>query len=292
MVKVNILKQVENQFDLLSKSHKKIARYVLENPQKVPFMSISEMEIAIGVSAATISRFVVTIGYSSYKNFQKAFETIVGHDIIAFEEFRKSISNPSDNVLLTEINYGIDALKNLYSDDLVNRIDEVVNLVRESDYIYILASRTSMVSATYFRYLLAEFHRNVILLENKNDDISFTLQHVQKGDLLICISYSRYSRLTYNIANFFKRRGARVVAITDSNRAPIALLSDVLLCAKNSEMTYTFVATLTLINALIISIAKCNESSSIDQFNLQNEVAEELEIYLDKNKNTERGTSV
>ena len=282
MTKESILNQIETQYDTLSRSHKTIARYVLDNPQKVPFKSISELANSVGVSAATISRFVLKIGYSSFKHFQKGFESIVGREIVAFEEFRQNIANPSDNVLLSEIQYGIEALENLYSDALAEKLNEVVDLVYQAQYIYILASRTSMVAAMYMRYLLAEFHRNVILLENKNDDASFTLQHVKSDDLLICISYSRYSRFTDEIARFFRRRSAKVIAITDSEHAPIAEHADVRLSAKNSEKTYTFVATLTLINAIIISIAKRNEMGSINQFNIQNKVAEELDIYLDK----------
>lgn len=277
----NVLEIINKNYNSFSRSNKKIAKYILKNYDLIPLRNLNELKKEIGVSEATISRFSKILGYKNFNSFQKAFEQFTKKNHLSFEEIKSNLQKEDENFLFSELSNSLDTLNVLYSKELEEKLKEASKLLNSSKNIFILGSRTSKSSALFLYYMLREFSNNVFLLENSNDDISFKLNGSDENDILIAISYSKYTKLTYEILKYFKKQNSKVVSITDSKISPLSKYSDIVLEARNSSKTFTIISTIVVINALVLYFANLNSERSIKFYNQHNEISNSLSLYLD-----------
>ena len=265
-----------------SKQHKILADYVQENMVDVAFMSITELSKKAHVSTATITRFVKELGYGTFAHFQMEVKALAKKEIAPIKEFKLIIKEePAENILFDKVQEGITALSELYNRDLNKSLEAASKTLCKARRIYVLASRTSFSVAYYFYFSLKRFQENVILIENRNDDISVELQYVTKDDVLLAISYPSYTKFTLDIIKYFASRHAKVIGVTDQYTSPLAQYSSHLLIVKNRLKIY-FVTTLTVINALIAMMGKINPQIHVANFKEENEITEKLDVYTNK----------
>lgn len=277
----NVLDKIKENYNSFSRSNKKIAKYILKNYDLIPLRNLNELKEEIGVSEATISRFSKILGYKNFNLFQKDFEQFTKKNHLSFEEIKSNLQKEDENFLFSELSNSLDTLNVLYSKELEEKLKEASKLLNSSKNIFILGSRTSKSSALFLYYMLREFSNNVFLLENSNDDISFKLNGSDENDILIAISYSKYTKFTYEILKYFKKQNSKVVSITDSKISPLSKYSDIVLEARNSSKTFTIISTIVVINALVLYFANLNSEISIKFYNQHNEISNSLGLYLD-----------
>ncbi|MDU7150718.1 MAG: MurR/RpiR family transcriptional regulator [Peptoniphilus grossensis] len=277
----NVLDKIKENYNSFSRSNKKIAKYILKNYDLIPLRNLNELKEEIGVSEATISRFSKILGYKNFNLFQKDFEQFTKKNHLSFEEIKSNLQKEDENFLFSELSNSLDTLNVLYSKELEEKLKEASKLLNSSKNIFILGSRTSKSSALFLYYMLREFSNNVFLLENSNDDISFKLNGSDENDILIAISYSKYTKLTYKLLKYFKKQNSKVVSITDSKISPLSKYSDIVLEARNSSKTFTIISTIVVINALVLYFANLNSERSIKFYNQHNEISNSLGLYLD-----------
>lgn len=277
----NVLEIINKNYNSFSRSNKKIAKYILKNYDLIPLRNLNELKEEIGVSEATISRFSKILGYKNFNSFQKDFEQFTEKNHLSFEEIKSNLQKEDENFLFSELSNSLDTLNVLYSKELEEKLKEASKLLNSSKNIFILGSRTSKSSALFLYYMLREFSNNVFLLENSNDDISFKLNGSDENDILIAISYSKYTKLTYEILKYFKKQNSKVISITDSKISPLSKYSDIVLEARNSSKTFTIISTIVVINALVLYFANLDSERSITFYNQHNEISNSLSLYLD-----------
>ncbi|WP_353626442.1 hypothetical protein [Bacillus sp. JCM 19041] len=64
----NVYKKIAENRSSMSKSHLKIADYILENQNIVPFFTVGKLAKMVGVGDATVFRFATKLGYSGITN--------------------------------------------------------------------------------------------------------------------------------------------------------------------------------------------------------------------------------
>lgn len=274
-----ILAVIRESYSNLSKQHRKVADYILNNYVDVSFMGIRELSENAAVSTATITRFVRRFGYSSYVSFQKELESLAKAEITPITEYQSYIlSDSKQNVLLDQIGDAKAALDSLYSNSLNEKIYLSAQVLNKAQNIYILGSRSSFSIAYYAYFSLKRIKENVRLIENRNEDLSIDLQYVDEKDVLLVISYPKYTRFSEQIVDFFNQRKCKIISITDRLTSPIAKSATYVLVVKNKLKIY-FITTFAVINALLIVLGQINPESNIATFQEENDVTRKLRIY-------------
>ena len=286
MEKANIMIRIREGIPRMSKSNKLIARFVLDNIRRVPFMTITEMSEEIGVSTATISRFSHGMGFGGFWQFQKQFEQVLVGHVPPYDQLKSSVDcNGTHCELCSAINDAVFSLSGLYSEDLAAAVDDSAQMILGSRIVFIMGARAARAPALYLYYALKETCANVFFLENVNDDISFKLQHVDKDDLLLAITYPKYSRFTAAMAEFAQKRGARVAAMTDELSAPICKYCSVVMPIRNSGQAFACVNTIAAINALVKTLNKLRNTEA-RAHNLEDAIAQGLNLCYDLQEGT------
>ncbi len=280
-MKENIFLIIDDNYDNLSKTHKKLADYVKENIHTVPFLTIGELGDKSGVSLASITRFTKELGFAGYTEFQKNVTRLIQKDVIPMKEIKNSIlSEEDDSILKRTIDLNINALNNFYTEELEKNYNDSISMIKDCRKLFIMASRSSYTVGYYLYFMLRGFIENVELLTSGTDDISNRIAYVQKEDCLISISYARYTKSTYDITSYFHDLGCNIIAITDSYTAPIALKATRVLLAKNAADTYSFVTAITLANSLVTSLGRLDKKDTLEKLARQDKIALEKDIYL------------
>ncbi len=240
-----------------SKGQKRIASYILENYDKAAFMTASRLGILAGVSESTVVRFASGLGYDGYPSMQRALQDMIRSRLTSTQRIQAA-GDMYQNVLPAVIQSDIDKLRQMLSQARQGEFDRVVDKIMTSRHVYILGVRSSSFVAGYLHFYMHLLSENVTLIQsNAAGEMFEQMLRMGSGDVLIAISFPRYSKVTINTVKFARDRGAEIIAITDNELSPVYQLSQAALLAPCEMISFvdSMVAPLSLINALLVALS-------------------------------------
>ncbi|HKL09973.1 MAG TPA: MurR/RpiR family transcriptional regulator, partial [Clostridia bacterium] len=162
--------------------------------------------------------------------------------------------------------------------DVLERVThEILNAKR----VYILGLRSSAVLAEYLGFYLNFILKDVHVVKAQYNDVYEQLININSEDVVIALSFPRYSRKTYESVRLLRRQGCKIISITDSQFSPLASISEMTLFAKNNVTSFvdSLVAPMSLINLLIVSISLQEKELLTETFRKLENVWDEFNIY-------------
>ena len=278
-----VYQRVAEKLPNMSKAQEKIAKYILSHPNSTPFLTVEKLAKLSGVSIATVTRFVIFLGYSGYPEFLKDTQQSMQQQVNNSERIKLGVEkNFSKDKSIYEIfEEDVNNIKTTVENLNVFEIRKCFNLLLNAKRIYIVAKRSSAALAVFLKYYLDLMFNNVIIVEN----IEQMPKQINKDcgeDVIIGISFDKYSRSTVEIFSHLKRKGATTIAITDNMLSPLVPYADVTLAAisKGSKSIESFVAPLSLINALIVSIECEKEDCFASNVQLLEEAMKKFDLFI------------
>ncbi|MCM1309111.1 MAG: MurR/RpiR family transcriptional regulator [Butyrivibrio sp.] len=277
-----ILEELKIAMPSLSKGHKKIAHYIIENLDEAAFLTAAKIGKNIGVSESTVVRFAAAMGYDGFPGFQGAMAAAVKGRLGAASRFDIGASDMSHPRILEYVFKGdaekiIDTLNNLDSD----AFDLAVDMLAEARKIYIVAVRSAAPLGEFLAFYLRMAARDAATVTtNSSSEIFEQMINVGENDAVIGISFPRYSMRTLKALEFANNRNAKVIAITDSVHSPMNLYSSCNLFARSDMATVvdSLTAPLSLINALIVALCVRNAKTVAGRLEELNRVWNDYQI--------------
>ncbi|WP_444659994.1 MurR/RpiR family transcriptional regulator [Caproiciproducens sp. R2] len=275
--------RIKNRMGDFSKGQKLIAKYIEEHYDKVAFMTASKLGATVGVSESTVVRFATEIGYTGYPELQQAMQEMIRNKLTSVQRMEVTASRIGNNDILDSVfNQDIDIIRRTMEETPHEDFYRSVDAIVKARKIYILGARSSLALATFLSYYFNLIFENVLLVQSTSEgEIFEQMIRVDKRDVVIGISFPRYSRKAVKALNFAHNRGATVVAITDSALSPLAMEADNLLLARSdiASIVDSLVAPLSLINALIVTttLKKSEEVSQV--FKRLEDIWDEYGVY-------------
>jgi DNA-binding MurR/RpiR family transcriptional regulator len=241
-----------------SKGQKRIAAYILQNYDKAAFMTASKLGQLVNVSESTVVRFASELGYDGYPSMQRALQEMIRSRLTSTQRIKAAGDMLSgQDVLATVMQSDLNKLRMVVEEADRAEFEAVVEKVMAARHIYILGVRSSSFVAGYLNFYMHLMFENVTLVQsNAAGEIFEQLFRIGAGDVMIAISFPRYSRVTVNTVKFAKDRGATIIAITDNELSPLYQMADAALLAPSEMISFvdSMVAPLSVINALLVAI--------------------------------------
>jgi DNA-binding MurR/RpiR family transcriptional regulator len=281
----DLLNRIESHYVTLSKSQKKIADYILKNYDKVAFMTASALGEATGVSESTVVRLANALGYEGYPKLQKGLQEAIKTRLTTVQRFELSKDiGENVNYLQRIMHLDIENIRKTIEGLDTARVDEMVEALHGARKVYILGLRSSSVLANYLGFYLNFMLDDVHVAQLGTYDVFDHLLNLQEGDVLVAISFPRYSNKTFEVVDFAKAQGARVIGITDSMNSPLYEMVSCCLTAKYNMNTFidSLVAPMSLINALIIATSMKKREKVETNFKKLEEIWQTYHIYDDR----------
>lgn len=252
----------------MSKSQKKVATYVMDQPKKVAMVSAQEIGSEIGVSETTVIRFCYSLQLSGYSELQKIIR-----EQLLFQESSLTTYQKSKVELEQQPHF----LSKVMEQDRVV-IAETMHQIKEEDYetaieqlskaetIYILGLRSSSAAANWLSYTLGLVRGNVQLMRPESEDVIQTLSQMNDKSVVIVISFHRYLKETIQIAELAHLQQAFIIGVTDSLLAPIHAYSQLLfpIYSPNKSTLDATAALFSFMNAIVAGLA-VKEKASFEQ---------------------------
>ncbi|MCD7733095.1 MAG: MurR/RpiR family transcriptional regulator [Oscillospiraceae bacterium] len=273
-----------------SKGHKKIAEYILDHYDKAEYLTAAKLGECVGVSESTVVRFASDLGFSGYPEFQKSLREAARNKLTAVQRIEQSRLSPEEvfsKVLKNDIEHIRRTLEETDEKNFNSAVDSIIN----ARHIYILGVRSSAALASFMGYYFQLMRPDVVALrQGSRSELFEQLMRLGEGDLLIGISFPRYSRQTVQALAYAKKKGAETLAITDSLDSPIAENAGNVLLARSDMVSFvdSLVAPMSLINALIAAVSLKNHEEVEKSFAILEEIWDEYDVYQ-KSEDGNRG---
>jgi len=273
-----VFKRINRKRPKMSKSQIKIANYILENPHSVPFLTGNKLAKAIGVSEATVVRFATFLEYSGYNDLQSALVKTAERQLNTVERLQMSrtVYDETEKTIYDIFDDDINNIKSTIQTLNIDDFKRAADYILKANRIYIIANRSAVSLGTFLQYYLDIILGNSELIHTTAAAFD-RIYNVNKNDVVIGISFARYTKSTIDIASFAYEKQAKIIALTDQFTSPITAYADVALYSKSQMPTFidSFTAPISLINALIAYIGNAKHINI-------NERLEQLEQLWDR----------
>lgn len=280
---IDLLSKINYNYSHFSKGQKLLANYILNNYEKAVFLTAAKLGKTVGVSESTVVRFATLLGYDGYPKLQRALEEMVKNKLNSVQRMEVTFDRINRNNLLKSVLHS-DAEKIRITSE---EIDEdafgvAVDTLLEAKTIYIIGVRSSAPLASFLSYYFNIIFENVRLINtNSASDLFEQLHRLSKDDVIIGISFPRYSRSTVKAIEFANTRGSHIITITDSYDSPLTTHSQCNLIARSdmASVVDSLVAPLSIINALIVAVFLRRQDQVVDTFASLEEIWSEYKVY-------------
>lgn len=283
----DLIKNIQKNFPRLSKGQKLIAEFIMKNYDKAAFMTASKLGNKVGVSESTVVRFANALGYDGYPKLQKILQELIKTKLTTVQRLEMSKDYISEGLVLKKVlKADMDNIRITIEEIDMEVFENVVKHIFKARRIYIIGSRSSTVLAEYLGFYLNLILDNVRIVIPGISEVFEQMLRVGEEDLVIGISFPRYSSNTLNALTYTKKKGAVIVGITDSKLSPISSIANYTLMARNNIVSFvdSLVAPLSLINALIVAVGMGKKAETKETFDNLEKIWEEHHIYNGKEK--------
>jgi len=268
----------------LSKGHRKIAQYIVEHYDKAVFMTASRLGESVGVSESTVVRFASAMGYDGYPQLQRSLQELVSHRLTANQRFEMATDIAPHAVLPFVLKSDMQNLR-ATMEGMDNQVfEDVVQRLLSAKAIYVMGLRSAAPLAQFMGYYLNYIFDDVHLVSSGATDVFEEISKLTENDVLVGISFPRYSNRTLEAMRFAKRWGAQVVAITDGPMSPLHDIADVTLTARTDMASFvdSLAAPLSVINALLVSLGLHRKEALTEHFRKLETIWDTYEVYLEE----------
>jgi DNA-binding MurR/RpiR family transcriptional regulator len=265
-----------------SNSHRAIAEYLLRNPARLPTWGIEELASRVNVSAATLSRFARALGFESYSGMRCAAADVFQSMLQPVEKLRNSIEleasqRASGGVAAPA---GMPGATGQWAKSIESSLnntrqaaagldapttEKLVALLSNTNAVYTMGFGLSAhLSALLALHLQPFCKRCINVVEYGGTEVAAgRLMDIEKGDVLVVISFPRYAADALRLSNYARSRGAVIVAITDSPASPFASQAQHTLLAPASHpvLSSSLTAAVVLIEALAAALMVSNRNN-------------------------------
>ncbi|MGN0171477.1 MAG: MurR/RpiR family transcriptional regulator [Acutalibacteraceae bacterium] len=258
-MKSNLTTLILSHMAEFSKGQKRIAHYILEHYDEAAFMTALRLGETVGVSESTVVRFAAELGFDGYPELQKAIQELIRSKLDSIQRIEVTRSRMADDEVLDSVmSYDManirQTLDELPRDTFYNAVDAIIHA--RKIYIFGAGSCRSLSNFTayYLKQLLSDIH---LVYTSSQIEILEEMFAINEQDVIIALSFPRYSSKAGKTVHFAHSRKAKVIAITDSLLSPIAEYADYLLLAHSdmAAIVDSLVAPLSIINALIVAVS-------------------------------------
>ena len=251
--------RIDEKYSKMSKGQKALASYLKKSLDRAVDKTAKALAHDAGVSEPTVVRFATALGYGGYKQLQKALEEQAMLLMDSVDRLRMASERiERSDVLSSTLNSDIEKIRQTLGSIDSEAFDGAVDAICRARKVYIAGIRSSAPLASFLYSYLNLMCEEVILLgSGTSGEMYEQMIHIDLRDVIIAISFPRYTMGTIRAVDFAKKERARVIAITDSDKSPISSQADFSLVAKSDMVSIvdSLVAPLSLVNALIVAVS-------------------------------------
>lgn len=234
-----VINDISSRLDSLTPKAQTLGTYIMQNPSKAVFMTTKELAETCEISEATVVRFVSTLGYKGYSDFQDALKDFVNTGLSLPERAAlKGIKEPGTDRLHRGILEELNNLKYLYENINVETMNQFVDHLDKSHTVYVVGSRLSYTFAYYLGWSLTKIRKGVHILKGSDSTCLDMLANAHPESLVILSATTRYPNELIKLSKMVRRSSHTLLTLTDSNICPVMQFADLSLVVPSRSIPF------------------------------------------------------
>ena len=279
----DILTHIQENMTSFSKGQKLIANFILSSYDKAAFMTACKLGKTVNVSESTVVRFAAELGYDGYPSMQKALQEMIRNKLTSIQRIEVSNDRIGDQDIMSMVMQSdIEKIRLTLEETDRTSFSRAVEAISSARRVYILGVRSASALANFMSFYFTFIFDTVVHVDTTSiSEVFEQVMRIGPDDVLIGLSFPRYSKRTVKAMQYAKKQGATVIAITDSDVSPLANIADVSLFAKSDMASFvdSLVAPLSLVNALIVAVSRVKNDQLEATFGKLESIWAEYEVY-------------
>lgn len=246
-----LLLRIENTLPHLSKSEKKVAGFIKENPRAIIDMSVAALGEACGVSDPTVVRAYKKLGFSGYEDLKLTLaQATVSPSEIIHEgvEVNDSILLVRDKVFQSAV-FALQFTRDMLDPGDLEAAAQVLMHARKV-LIFGLGGSAPIAADLHHKLLRLGIDANVYTDPHLQ---IIACNYLDDRDAVFAISHSGSSRCVVDSTQTAKSRGAKIITLTRAGKSPLSKLADVSLSTNSNETKYRVISIASRVAALTIA---------------------------------------
>ena len=261
----SLLSDIRTKYNLLSKTQKTIADYILDNPDATILLSITELANYCSTSETTVMRFLKKLDYDSYQIFRVnlAKELIDSPSETINEEIAEGDSTSDiKRKVIKHTNTAVSDLEYSINQKDIDQCAEMILNARRVTFFGIGASSAVAIDA------LHKFGKIGLNVNGFKDShlMNIHCSHMTSEDVLFVVSHTGESVEVLNAVSLAKENGAKIISLTSFSNSSLAKKSDVFLSSSTNDKKYhseamaSRIVQLVIVDILYLSVFMQNEA--------------------------------
>lgn len=257
----DLLERLQEEMPRFSKSQKRIAEYISENFVHASYFTASSLSGEIGVSESTIVRFATELGFAGFPEMQQELRNLILHRLTSvqrLERTRNYIKEKELDILPLVFQSDVDRIRQTEKELDAEMFRASVEALSKAKSVYVVGTHSMGALAQILGYYLNFMFDNVrVITASTGTEMLERLYHIKKDDVVIGISFPRYSSATTEALRFCRKAEAKVILLTDRKQSVVSECADYPLIAKTGMVSFidSLTAPMSVINALIAATA-------------------------------------
>ena len=274
--------------DNLTRSQRKLLEYILSNDQESVFLKIKDLAKRVNVSQATVVRLSRALGFKGFPEFQQEIRLRFRNKLTTTSRLQRTVDKVRNegDVLIKVLQTDIDNIAETLKQTSIEEFSQFIKSIDSAKRIVIIGLRSVYSLAIFLGIALEFLQKDVWVVQPGIGDMWDRLLGLRKGDLVIGISFPRYTGQTLEVLQFAKQRGIKTLAITDSLISPLAQYADHVLTAryKMDSFIESFTAPFSLINAVVTALGVYDKKRTLGSLKKLEGVWKEKRVYYNNTK--------
>ena len=259
---MTVIQQIQEKYHFLTRKQREVADYILEDAERMSYITLKEMSQETGVTEMTILKTCSLLGFPSFSALKYEFRKYLAQQMELYRHEVTEYSMPPTPDY--ELNDTYRLFKEICDEEArmhqaffqqlsIEQIFAAADMILSAEKVILCGRGVSTYVCDYFAMCLSILGRGVVCINSELDDsIHAALPLMTENTLLIAVSFPDYYRMTTKVAEYARRKGIRILGLTDTEKSPIIPLCDMALTAPASTRMFlnTIGATMSLVNLL------------------------------------------
>jgi DNA-binding MurR/RpiR family transcriptional regulator len=234
-----VINDISNRLESLTPKAQTLGTYIMQHPAEAVFMTTKELAEICQISEATVVRFVSTLGYKGYSDFQEALKDFVNTGLSLPERIAmKGIKEPGADRFHRGILEELNNLKYLYENINVETMNQFVDYLDKSHTVYVIGSRLSYTFAYYLGWSLTKIRKEVHILKGSDSTSFDMLANARSDSLVILTATTRYPNELIKLSKMIRRSNHTLLTMTDSSICPVIQFADLSLVVPSRSIPF------------------------------------------------------
>lgn len=273
----DVIGEMRASYDRLTQSQKRIAEFIVDQPEQVAFSTVDEVANQLGVNPSTIVRFTYRLGLAGFPDLQNRIQARLRTRLERAENLSDehgSLAHLQDSSFAASLQQDLKNLHRTFEQLSAADLQRTVDILVKARRVYVCAGLSSHALAHFFTLILDRLRSDTVLVSSDTAMSSTHLSDIGPDDVLVAFTFPPYAAATRQVASWAKERKAVIVAVTDNPISAVGQIADVLLLAScaGTGLQNSLVGGMAIANAVLNGVTVACGDAALQRYSRLNDV--------------------